>query len=100
MVHLSEVLNLPVLDASGARVGRLHDLQVDSNRSRVEWVVLRERRKRLRVPWSAVDGLSPLGRRVSLKEEARPAPFEENGELLHLKRDLLDRQIIDIQGRK
>ena len=58
MVHLSEVLNLPVIDSAGARVGRLHDMQVDSLRSRVEWIVIRARGALLRVPWSAVDTIS------------------------------------------
>ena len=100
MVHLSEVLNLPVVDTAGLRVGRLHDMQVDSLRSRVEWIVIRARRSMLRVPWIAVDTLSPLGRKVSLVESAAPGPYEPNGDFLHLRRDLLDRQIIDIRGRR
>ncbi len=100
MVHLSEILNISVVDTAGARVGRLHDMQVDSLRSRVEWIVIRSGRSMLRVPWGDVDTLSPLGRKVSLVESAAPGPYEPNGDFLHLRRDLLDRQIIDIQGRR
>ncbi len=100
MVHLSEVLHLPVLDIAGSRLGRLIDLQVESVGSRVEWVLFGNRRSTLRVPWSSVDTFSPLARRIVLAETAKPIPYDSNGELLHLRRDLLDKQIIDVQGRR
>jgi flagellar motility protein MotE (MotC chaperone) len=100
MVHVSEVLNLPVVDAAGARIGRLHDLQVDSLRARVEALVVRGAGGLRRVEWPAVEALSPLGRRVTLATGARADLLGGNGDLLHVRRDLLDKQIIDIQGRR
>ena len=100
MVHVSEVLGLPILDPSARRVGRVHDLVVDSARARVEGLVCRDRTTRFRIPWSAVDGLSPLSRRVTLVVADAPRGPETDGDLLHLRRDLLDKQIIDIQGRR
>jgi CBS-domain-containing membrane protein len=50
--------------------------------------------------WSAVEMFSPEHRRVRLGEHATPSVNGTDSEAVHLKRDVLDRQIIDIQGRK
>src|SRR5260221_7283148 len=101
MVHLSEVLGLPVHDADGLRVGRVDDLRVDSHRGAVDSLVVRARGESRSVPWSAVASFSPEHRRVGLA--AGSAPTLWNGgesETSCLKRDVLDPQIIDTQGRK
>jgi sporulation protein YlmC with PRC-barrel domain/CBS domain-containing protein len=101
MVHLSEVLRLPVFDATGARLGRVDDLHVDSTRGVVDRLVLRSRAGASSVSWHAIDSFSPEHRRVGLKEGATLDAW--NGaaeEALCLRRDVLDRQIIDTQGRK
>ncbi len=101
MVHLSEALSLPVFDAAGGRAGRVDDLLADSSRGVVEYLLLRSRAGRSRVRWEGVESFSPETRRVVLREGAAVEPHETlTGEMLHLKRDVLDRQIIDIQGRK
>ena len=101
MVHLSEVLGLPVLDAVGSRMGRVDDLRVDSHRGVVDGLVLRVGGELRSAPWSAVGSFSPEHRRVGLVEGSVLAAW--NGaepETICLKRDVLDRQIIDTQGRK
>jgi CBS domain-containing protein len=101
MVHLSEILGLPVLDAGGSRMGRVDDLRVDSHRGVVDGVVLRASGGLRSAPWSAVASFSPEHRRVGLVEGSKLAVW--NGaepETICLKRDVLDRQIIDTQGRK
>jgi sporulation protein YlmC with PRC-barrel domain/CBS-domain-containing membrane protein len=101
MVHLSEVLGLPVLDAAGSRVGRVDDLRVDSHRGVVDGLVLRVGGGLRSAPWSAVASFSPEHRRVGLVEGSQLAVW--NGaepDTICLKRDVLDRQIIDTQGRK
>jgi sporulation protein YlmC with PRC-barrel domain/CBS-domain-containing membrane protein len=101
MVHLSEVLGLPVFDADGARIGRVDDLRVDSHRGTVEGIVLRIRGELRALPWRAIESFSPEHRRVSLIEHAQPGPWNAGEpDVLCLKRDVLDRQIIDTQGRK
>ena len=101
MVHLSEVLGLPVHDAVGARVGRVDDLRVDSYRGVVDRLLVRSRGASHAVPWSAIDSFSPEHRRVELAEGAVLAPWGgPEVDTLCLKRDVLDRQIIDTQGRK
>jgi len=103
MIHVSEVLDLPVVDASHRRLGRVDDVVVDSGQASVERLVLRRGRERASVAWSGVDSLSPDQGRVVLHPAARPSPESEPSgerEALSLRRDVLDRQIIDIHGRK
>jgi magnesium transporter len=101
MVHLSEVLGLPVLNADGARMGRVDDLRVDSHRGVVDGLVLRVGRELRSTPWSAVASFSPEHRRVGLVEGSQLAVWSgSEPETICLRRDVLDRQIIDTQGRK
>jgi sporulation protein YlmC with PRC-barrel domain len=101
MVHLSEVLGLPVLNADGSRVGRVDDLRVDSHRGVVDRLVIRVRGEARSLPWSSVASFSPEHRRVGLVEGAVPGDWiGGESETICLKRDVLDRQIIDTQGRK
>jgi magnesium transporter len=101
MVHLSEVLGLRVHDAEGVRVGRLDDLRVDSQKGVVDRIVIRGRRGIRSVAWASIDSFSPEHRRVGLHSGVEPDPWDGGEpETLCLKRDVLDRQIIDTQGRK
>ena len=101
MVHLSEVLGLPVLDAEGSRMGRVDDLRVDSHRGVVQGLVVRVGRELRQAAWSAVASFSPEHRRVGLVEGSGLAAWNGvDSETICLKRDVLDRQIIDTQGRK
>ena len=104
MIHLSEVLALPVADSEMKRLGRVDDLVVDSTEAAVQRVVVRRGKERLAVPWAQVASLSPDQGVAVLVEGAQLAAVDATaaaeGELLSLKRDVLDRQIIDTQGRK
>lgn len=102
MIHLSVVLGMPVLDAEGRRVGRIGDLVADSVRGAIVAVVVKRRRDpEALVSWRDVESLSLDSRRLALLAGAKPgAERAAEAETLHLRRDVLDRQIIDIQGRK
>jgi magnesium transporter len=103
MIHVSEALDLPVVDAEHKRLGRVDDLVVDSTHGWVERLVVRAGGARTVLPWSQVVALSPEQGRVVLAEGASPQPLEGDGtegDALNLRRDVLDRQIIDIHGRK
>ena len=99
MIHVSEVLDLPVVDADHQRLGRVDDLVVDSAQGTVERLLVRRGDAKTVLPWTQVAALSPEQGRVVLVEGASPMPLEGNGtegEALRLRRDVLDRQIIDI----
>ena len=103
MIHLSEVLGLVVLDASRAPLGYVDDLLVESSQGAVARLVLRKRGQLSSVPWSQVAALSPEKRVVILAAGTEPQPVSGGpgeAEMLSLRREVLDRQIIDIHGRK
>ncbi len=105
MIHLSEVLGLAVLSAARAPLGRVEDLAVDSSSGCVARLVARGPAGPWWVPWSQVQALSPEKRKVVLAGDAAPAELPADSlagesETLSLRREVLDRQIIDIHGRK
>ena len=103
MIHLSEVLDLPVADSELRRLGKVDDLLVDSADASVQRLVVRRGKERLAVAWAQVASFSPDQGQAVLVEGAVLLPHEgttADGEHVALKRDVLDRQIIDTQGRK
>lgn len=101
MIHLSMVLGMPVLDSSGRRVGRVRDLVVDGLRGAVGAVVIGGRGATASVGWPDVESFSQSARRMTVREGASlAAAVPTDTETVFLRRDVLDRQIIDIQGRK
>lgn len=101
MVHLSMLIGMPVVDASGGRLGRVADLVVDGSKGAVAGIVVGRRKKTGTVPWASVDSFSPATRRIVLAPGADAgAPVPADADALLLRRDVLDRQIIDILGRK
>jgi magnesium transporter len=101
MVHLSEVLGLMVVDTDGKRLGALDDLQVEPLTGVVRNLSLRSGADRRKAPWMNVESLSVETRKVII---AKGTEFEQltegQDDLIRLKSDVLDRQIIDIAGRK
>ncbi len=103
MIHLSEVLDLPVADSELRRLGKIDDLVIDSADAAVQRLIVRRGKERLAVAWAQVASLSPDQGQAVLVAGAALLPIEgttAEGEIVALKRDVLDRQIIDTQGRK
>jgi magnesium transporter len=101
MIHLSEVIDLPVHDGQGTRLGRVEDLRVDTLLSLVNGLLLKRGKTVGVFSWSSVKTCSPENRRVTLTGQAAPELANDaDNEAVLLKRDVLDRQIIDIHGRK
>ncbi|MFL5758154.1 MAG: magnesium transporter MgtE N-terminal domain-containing protein [Thermomicrobiales bacterium] len=101
-LYLSRVLGKPVSDAQGARLARIEDLVVrvdgDPNPP-VSGLIARQGRRDFYVDWQRIAELSEAGARLStFKVDLRPFARQE-GEAL-LRRDILDKQLIDIDGRR
>ena len=99
MRDLSDLLGRPVLGPTGERVGRVADLLASPGDSPVV-VALRMRRRGaepIDVPWEQVEALEADG---AVRLRAVPAEGVTDGELLHLRRDVLDTQIVDVAGRR
>lgn len=101
LLSLSEIVKKPVIDIHGQKVGKLTDVIVsaDTPYPMVKALTVRKSDKRtLNVPWTQVEG---LGRQIPLKvgcDQIQPYDVQEHE--VHLVEDVLDRQVIDVRGRK
>ena len=102
-LFLSSLLGRSVFDASGQRIGRVADLVASTGEPYppVEALVIAAgRRRRVQLPWSAVEARGPTG--VSVRAGARPEPVPDAAppDKLLLALEILDRQIVDVEGAK
>src|SRR4029077_20502869 len=100
VVALSELLGATVRDASGAVRGRVREIAVtpQDHPTRIAYLIVKTSDgEGMLTP----DALTAAGASVrTATEMARWERFVPSDGLLLLKRDLLDRQIIDVHGRK
>lgn len=100
-VYVSEILGKPVLDPAGEETGRLVDFTVSLGElfPRVSGLVVQKKKERFVIPWDDVNIFNKKVISTSLKvSDITPAPAGE-GEMFACK-NLLDRQIVDINGAK
>jgi len=99
-VSLTALLGIPVTDAQGQLRGKLKDIVVATgpDGGRVAGLVLKSRSGLSLVPSEDVFE-TPAGT-LELRNTESLAPLKDEGNYLFLQRDLVDRQIIDINGRK
>src|SRR5580658_6222668 len=100
-VSLTALLGTPVTDAQGHLRGRLKDIAVATgpDAGKVAGLVLKTRAGLSIVPSQEVME-TPAGT-LELRSTAALVPLKaEEGSYLYLQQDLMDRQIIDIHGRK
>jgi magnesium transporter len=100
LVALSELLGAPVRDASGTVQGRVREIAVapQDHPTRVSYLVVRTGDRERIVPARALKSHSPTVRATTDASEWES--YAPSDGVLLLKRDLLDRQIIDVHGRK
>ena len=100
MVFLSELLGAEVVDVGQRRAGRVRDVTVTPIEPYpLVTGIVTSRRQALVVPWSEVRTFA--AREVALRvprEEVSPLPA--NPDDIWLARDVLDKQVIDIDGRR
>jgi len=99
-VSLTALLGMPVTDAQGHLRGRLKDIAVATGEDagKVAGLVLKTR-DGLRIVPSQEVMETPAGT-LELRSVKALAPVADDSNYLYLKDDLIDRQIIDIHGRK
>src|SRR5580692_3922205 len=99
-VSLTALLGTPVTDAQGQLRGRLKDIAVATgpDAGKVAGLVLKSRTGLSIVPAQEVIE-TPAGT-LEIRSAAALVPLKDEGNFLFLQRDLVDRQIIDINGRK
>ena len=100
-IFVGEVLNKPVLDPSGEEIGRVKDLLVSIGEPfpQVTSLIIKRKKRELIVPW---DSINIFNRKVIssriFKEELKEYLTSEIDILIG--RDILDKQIVDINGVK
>lgn len=100
MVFVSDILYQPIFDQKGELLGRVRDLVILTNQPHalIELVIVRGRDGRLRElaghDWR---GHEP---RLTTSVNRELAPYVEHKEHILLGRDVLDKQIIDVEGAK
>jgi magnesium transporter len=101
MLYLSQLVGRPILDAQGERIGRIADLIValGDRYPPVTGLVAQTGRPRIFLPWSSVASLDASGARLSTRTIDIGHFVQRPNEIL-LRGDLLDKQIVDIDGRK
>ncbi len=99
-VSLTALLGTPVTDSQGHLRGRLKDIAVATGpeAGRVAGLVLKTRSGLCIVPSQEVME-TPAGT-LELRSPKALVPLKDEGNYLYLQQDLVDRQIIDIHGRK
>ena len=99
-VSLTALLGTPVTDAQGHLRGRLKDIAVATgpDAGKVAGLVLKTRTGLFIVPSQEVME-TPAGT-LELRSSGAMVPLKDEGNYLYLQQDLIDRQIIDVHGRK
>ena len=100
-VFVADVLGKPVLDPSGEEIGKLRDIAVVGGGPfpRVAGLLLERKKSVLFLPW---EDISIFNRRIisSRKRDSELSEFIPAHDQLLIRKDLLDKQIVDIDGAK
>ena len=102
MIYFTELQNLPMFDVKGEYLGRLMDLAVDPSQDalRVASYLVRARSKNiLCITHQQMQSLSVRAGQTSVPKDAVRCYAPDEG-LMHVKKDVLDQQIIDVNHRK
>ncbi len=101
-VFLTEVLDARAVTPDGGHHGKVHDLiiQLGEIYPRVTTVVLKSRRGLMQLDWSGVEGLNGKELRLRAGAEDQMVPFNPQTQHIQLRREILDKQIVDTHGAK
>lgn len=99
-VSLTALLGTPVTDAQGHLRGRLKDVAVATgpDAGKVAGLVLKTRAGLCIVP--SEDVMETPAGTLELRTSGALVPLNDEGNYLYLQQDLMDRQIVDLHGRK
>ena len=101
MLHLSRLIGRPVRDSSADAIGVIDDLiaAVGTSHPPITGLVVRTGRRRIYLGWSSVERMDAAGATI-LATRVNISRFRRRDDEILLKGDLLDKQIVDIDGRK
>jgi magnesium transporter len=101
MLYLSQAIGSPVRDALGEPMGKVDDLivAIGDRYPPVTGLVVGTGRRSIFLPWSHVASFDESGARLSTGT-IDITRFQQRPNEIQLRQDLLDKQIVDIDGRK
>ncbi len=101
MLYLSQAIGRPVLDANGDPIGKVDDLivAVGDSHPPVTGLVVATDGRQIFLPWSHVSRFDASGARLS-SATIDITRFAQRSDEILLRIDLLDKQIVDIDGRR
>ncbi|MDQ6795911.1 MAG: CBS domain-containing protein [Chloroflexota bacterium] len=101
MLYLSQAIGRPVLDGNGEQIGKVADLivAVGDRYPPVTGIVALTDKREIFIPWGSIERVAGDGARLrSLTLDFQR--FRQRPNEIRLKADLMDKQIVDIDGRK
>ncbi len=101
MLYLSQTIGRPVRDRADEPIGKVADLivAVGDRYPPVTGLVVETDRRRIFLPWASVDCLDAGGARLRSRT-IDIGKFRQRPNEILLRADLMDKQIVDIDGRK
>jgi CBS domain-containing protein len=101
MLYLSQAIGRPVRDRNGEPIGKVADLivAVGDRYPPVTGIVVETERRRIYLPWTSVEALDTAGARLQTATVDIEG-FRQRPDEILLRADLMDKQIVDIDGRK
>jgi CBS domain-containing protein/sporulation protein YlmC with PRC-barrel domain len=100
LLYFTELVSMPVFDLKGRRIGRVKDAAVVPliHFARIDRLLVGGADAWLSIRYDQVRSIQ-LGKGIYLSDE-QLIPYHDDEYMLRLSRDLLDQQIIDVNGRK
>src|SRR5262249_46385903 len=100
LLYFTELVAMPVFDLKGRRIGRVKDAAVVPlvHPARIDRILMGAGDAWLTIRFDQVHSIH-LGKGISLSDE-QLVPYHDDEYMLRIGRDLLDQQIIDVNGRK
>jgi CBS domain-containing protein/sporulation protein YlmC with PRC-barrel domain len=101
MLYLSQAIGRPVRDQSGEPIGTVADLivAIGDRYPPVTGIVVKTNNREIFLGWGSVSCLDSSGANLATTA-IDISKFQQRPNEIRLKRDLMDRQIVDIDGRK
>jgi len=99
-LFFTELMAMPVLDLKARRIGRVKDAALVPlvHSARIDRILVGGGDTWLTVRYDQIRSIA-LGKGISLSDE-QLVPYHDDEYMLRIGRDLLDQQIIDVNGRK
>src|SRR3954470_17613398 len=100
LLYFTELVSLPVFDLKGRRIGRVKDAAIVPliHPSRIDRLLMGGAEAFLTIRYDQIRAIEP-GKGISLSDE-QLVPYHDDEYMMRIGRDLLDQQIIDVNGRK